>query len=380
MKLFITSILLALNLSFIITSLSAKNNSQKKLIDRFHQLPCFAVSEDNGSPNILFEYSPATNSWQEIGVTGSSFVEAMAIDPITETIFATDGGTFGAIDENTGIFTTIGEVGTGNGEFGVINLDDVDGLTYNPTDFVIYATHRISGAGPGTNDLLFQIDPATGKVIPNAMVDANGNPADYAVIQEVLELTIGTDVYDVQDIAWNPYTGQLFALHSQNSSGVITILDPYTGKIELVLRDLGGGETMGAMTMTSFGKLLLTTQSNTGEFCIFDALENIFTPVDLPLKNYCYGEINNLKIEALDCLSALNNLALSMQLDPNTQEPVSVGSEITFWITVYNQGDLENIDITLVNYIPDGLTLSDPNWTDVGNGKAYATISSQPKG
>lgn len=373
MKLFITSILLfALNLSFIVTNASAKNKHPKR--DMFHQLPCYAISEDNGSPNILFEYSPATNSWQQIGLTGTSDIEAMAIDFYDDIIYATDGGTIGYIDMRTGVFNTINEFGTGNGEFGQIDLNDIDGLTYDPTNVVLYATHRISGTGPGTNDLLFLIDPGTGKVIKNAMLDANGNPADYAVIEEVIDETMVNNFYDVDDIAWDSNSQLLFALHKNNDANLITILDPYTGKLETVVRDFIE-ETMGGMTMTSYGKLLLTTQSASNEFCIINGLLDLTDPI-LPVENpYCYADLSNQTFEAIDCIQAYNDLTLIMELDESSEEPVKIGSEITFLLAVYNQGDLDNEDITLVNYIPDGLTLSDPNWIDTGNGKAYTTIN-----
>jgi len=52
----------------------------------------------------------------------------------------------------------------------------------------MYATHHIEGDGPGTNDLLFQIDLSTGGFVPNAMIDGTtGFPADYAVIPEVID-------------------------------------------------------------------------------------------------------------------------------------------------------------------------------------------------
>jgi len=80
-------------------------------------------------------------------------------------------------------------------------------------------------------------------------------------------------------------------------------------------------------------------------------------------------------VEAFDCSPAINDLAISLELVPGIQEPVTSGSEITFLIIVENQGLLDNSDITLVNYTPEGLTLSDPNWIDTGNGNAYTTIN-----
>jgi len=361
MKLFITFILSTLILFFNFTNISAQKekqtkSNQKKSIKAFNEFPCYAVTGGDGSPNVLFEYSPATNSFNSV----------------LEVIFAINGGTFGVINENTGVFSPIGEVGIGNGEFGQINLNNIDGLTFDVANGILYATHRVGGIGPGTNDLLLQIDTSTGEVIPNAMQDSNGNPADYAVIQEVFDGTYGEMVYDVEDIAWNPYSQQLFALQSQNSFGVITELDLYTGQLDAVISDLGEDIT-GGMAVSAFGKLLVTTQSASGEFCIS---ETFLSLIGLPDPDpFCYGEISNPKVEAFDCSSVINDLALTIELDPGIQEPVPTGDEITFLITVYNQGDFDNTEITIINYTPAGLTLSDSDWINLGNGNAMATAS-----
>ncbi len=345
---------------------------QHKTMVRFTDFPCYAVSEDNGPPNVFFEYDPSTNSWISIGITGTESIEALATDPVNEIVFAVDGGTFGFIDQNTAKFTAIGEIGFGNGDFGQISLDDIDGLTYDFKNQIMYATHRISGAGPGTNDLLFLIDIATGSVVRSAMINSNGNFADYAVIQETIDEEYGNDIYDVEDIAWNPYTGQLFSIINQNSSGVVAELESSTGKINAVVRDLSI-ESSGGLGVSYLGELFANTKVSNGQMCII----NVFA--------YGYGFENpfcydfDSKVEAFDCSTAFNDLALSLELDPTTQQPITGGSEITFTITIQNQGDIDNTNITLTNYTPQGLTLSDANWTELSNGTAILNVDHQLK-
>jgi len=59
-----------------------------------------------------------------------------------------------------------------------------------------------------------------------------------------------------------------------------------------------------------------------------------------------------------------------MEVDPSIQQPISAGSTLNFIIDVFNQGDFENKDISIINYIPTGLILADTNWEDLGNGTA----------
>lgn len=46
------------------------------------------------------------------------------------------------------------------------------------------------------------------------------------------------------------------------------------------------------------------------------------------------------------------------------------GDPVIFTITVYNQGTVTAQNIELTDYIPNGLTLNDGDWTNNGDGTA----------
>ena len=48
------------------------------------------------------------------------------------------------------------------------------------------------------------------------------------------------------------------------------------------------------------------------------------------------------------------------------RRPFMQGSTVTFILTVINQGNISAYDINLVDYIPDGLSLNDSDWTENG--------------
>jgi len=222
--------------------------------------PCYAVSEDD-LPNVLFAYDPETNEWGEVGAATTLNIEAIATDPVTNIIYAIDEGQFGTLNANTGTFTPIGSgVGTATGPGGVaIDLNDVDGLTYDAVNMIMYASHRVSGVGPGSNDLLFRIDVATGTFVPGAMQDpANNTPVDFVYVPEVFDGSFGGDIYDVDDIAYNPYSGQLVAIQNQDGPGVITELDVLTGEVIAILYDLPDDDVEG-LGFTYLGELYATT-------------------------------------------------------------------------------------------------------------------------
>ena len=70
------------------------------------------------------------------------------------------------------------------------------------------------------------------------------------------------------------------------------------------------------------------------------------------------------------------DLALIKTIDTiATPGPYMKGDDITYEIEVINQGNIFAYRIEVVDYVPDGLTLNDPNWTyDMGTGVASYDI------
>jgi uncharacterized repeat protein (TIGR01451 family) len=65
------------------------------------------------------------------------------------------------------------------------------------------------------------------------------------------------------------------------------------------------------------------------------------------------------------------DLALIKRLDTSsTPGPFMQGDDISYELEIINQGNIPAFNIELVDYIPDGLILNDPNWSDTGDGKA----------
>ena len=77
------------------------------------------------------------------------------------------------------------------------------------------------------------------------------------------------------------------------------------------------------------------------------------------------------------------DLALIKQLDDGTNiATTEPGGTVTFTLTVTNQGNVDATDIELIDHIPQGITLNDPNWTNNANNTATLTnpIPSLPAG
>jgi len=68
-----------------------------------------------------------------------------------------------------------------------------------------------------------------------------------------------------------------------------------------------------------------------------------------------------------DCqIPEIVDLALTKKLAPGQSSTITAGSNITFQIEIINQGNVPLQNIRIVDYIPSGLTLADPNWVMVG--------------
>lgn len=75
------------------------------------------------------------------------------------------------------------------------------------------------------------------------------------------------------------------------------------------------------------------------------------------------------------------DLALSKSVNNSlTPGPFSPGSDVTFRLTVTNEGDIPALTVQLRDYIPLGLVLNDPAWTQVGSMAVYnnAVTNLQP--
>ncbi|WP_460958487.1 beta strand repeat-containing protein, partial [Spirosoma litoris] len=61
------------------------------------------------------------------------------------------------------------------------------------------------------------------------------------------------------------------------------------------------------------------------------------------------------------------DLALKKTLGPGQSATVVAGSNVTFTVTVYNQGNVDATAVQVTDYIPAGLVLNDANWTANGS-------------
>jgi len=185
-----------------------------------------------------------------------------------------------------------------------------------------------------------------------------------AVIPDVFDATGVCDIYNVDDIAYNVYTGKLIALH-QEGEGMLSEINPLNSQIENIIFDLNVYDLEG-LGFNYLGEL-------------FGTLGEIGGPINAFLYIDLYGGdadfINSIDptdqytdFEAFDCFTTYNDLALLLEVE--SQEQINNINTVTFQLTIFNQGNFPNTNISLTNYIPEGLILDDSNWMDTGDGNA----------
>ncbi len=149
--------------------------------------------------------------------TGTWNIEAIALQPGTNTLFAVEDDQLGTVDLTTGVYSPRPSIaGAGNGPVGLIAFDNIEGLAFDPFTGDLYGTHR---QGDWEEDLLFRIDPISGAHVPGAFAGD-----DYVPIERQ------GGYYHAADIAFDPTTSQLFLVHWDLAGDwSLATLDPATG-------------------------------------------------------------------------------------------------------------------------------------------------------
>lgn len=264
--------------------------------------PCYAVAKNSGNSNVLYGYSPDEASWFSISSTQTNNIAALAADNAEKILYAFESnneaeGEFGIIDAATRDFNKIGSPGTASGDYGEIMLNNVTGLTFDETNRIMYAVHRVSGNINQTNDLLFQIDVSTGKFVPGAMLNSSGYPADYALIEEVVDTDSDVLVYNVTDIAINPINGDLYAVYAQdNADSVLGVINAADGGVEHSIFELNK-DNVESLSFALNGNLYATTANiggNNNSFLNID-YNNLSTRILTNISN------TDFDFESLEC-------------------------------------------------------------------------------
>ncbi|MFY0643203.1 MAG: T9SS type A sorting domain-containing protein [Bacteroidia bacterium] len=257
---------------------------------------CLGIADDQSAEDRYYMINRLTGKNQYIGqVTGRDEIESLAIKLGMDTVWAADAAQLGWIELQTGQFNAVGTgIGSGSGTIGgtptIHDFVDIDGMGFDPLNDILYGTEATESA---SNDLLIAIDRSTGTLIE----DFFGAGIDYVEIS-------GPNIKPaIDDISFNPITGELLAINNLAGTGDSTryiSIDPTDGSAT-VIADIGVGDMEG-MGYYNNGDLYGTTGiiSKTGypmnTFYSIDRATGLGTKVD----SLYSGAID---VEACGCLT-----------------------------------------------------------------------------
>jgi cell division septation protein DedD len=192
---------------------------------------CYVVPQESfesGEENLLilvnpYDFNPDTNETNIGTSTGTTGIETIAYHNESGLLYTVNYDRLGILDQVTGLFSPISadSIGAGYGAHGYKVFYDIDGMSFHPYTGILYVTFR----DHGSNDLLIQVNLATGQHIPGAF---NGD--DYAVIEALI--VDGKILDDVDDIAFDPSDGSLYAVENDSHyRDHLVILDPADGSL-----------------------------------------------------------------------------------------------------------------------------------------------------
>ena len=213
---------------------------------------CYAIADNDDHRNLdtltIADFDTRTEIL--IGTTNTDNVEAIAFHPPTGRLFGAQRDTLGTFNLTTAQFTPVGGTfGSGSGEYGNIQINDVDALTFDAVTGILWGASRRSAAGE--HDVFVQIDITTGAIVQ----DAFGPNVDYVVARPPAG---NGDFVDIDDMAIDPLTQIMYA--TANDAGQrdhLVTVDRVTG----VITDLGllGVNDMEGLAFDTTGELIGTT-------------------------------------------------------------------------------------------------------------------------
>jgi len=312
---------------------------------------CWIVADQSAGTGSdwLSDYDLITNVETIAGAGTSTFsVEAIAYHYPSSRLFATDAGQFGEISLATADYGEFLPIGPGA-------LGDVDGLAFDSTTGVLWATNRTLGS-----DELIRIDPATGTQIGPTVTVA---PTTYS---GPLNSGGSTVLSDIDDLAINPVTGEFFAIaNGAGTLDMLVVVDPITGATTPIGSPADSGvQDIEGLGFTPAGELIGTSGNGGG------AVANSIVDIN---KTDGSASVRNDALtfddhEAVDCLTnayidpsiGLEKATNGLDADTATGPFVGANGTVTWTYRITNNGNLPLFDLALTDDIEGAVTCAHP--------------------
>ena len=285
-------------------------------------IKCFAVADNL---DVLFEYNSATDTWTEVGSLGVGSVEAIAYDYIRDTLYTLNNEVFGWVNQTNGNFTALSTaIGIIEGVEGPHDVISVDGLAYDHVADVFWAVERRDNLTTA-KDYIFQIDRKTGQPV----YDAFGPGVDYIAAQPAQDPTNNNFLYDIDDLAFDPATGDLYGIANQGGNGdVLVTYDKTNGNILRTVSAFNGVSDMEGLSFFNNNTIAGTTGNSSADPLDDDRFYKISTYTGNTIQlNRIDPTSTNQDFEASDCLTGQPNTISGTFFLDSSEDGVYQGGE-----------------------------------------------------
>lgn len=242
-------------------------------------------------------------------------------------------------------------------------------------------------------DINSTVDGKYYKVGPFKVNSGNASASSYTIKLTDGENELNTDKYSILIEGEDEFTTKkVNEIFDQNYYIYLPIENNDISKVQLQL-NYKKYETKATLWETNDSKyqpLVLITKENTPvEEVVFKSIEE--KTADLALKKYIIsvnGEevkrsnnttSNQPLVDARDLVSGGENAKYYAEKSP---VEVSAGDKVVFEIRVYNEGEIDGKATQIVDYLPEGLTLTENStindkygWTKSANGRVISTTA-----
>ena len=294
-------------------------------------------TDDEGRQDTIFRINPYTGEEHLIGITGTLEIESIDFDPATGILYGTDHDQLGTIDLSTGQFTAhSNKLGSGDGSLGHLAFDDIDGMAFEPSTGILYATVRRSGKA----DLLIQINTHSG----SAVADAFGPGIDYVVVEKTLNLP------DIDDLAFDSNDGKLYGTANiEGYSDHLVQIDKTTG----ATHDVGRIQRHNGSYLRNFEAF---TSNTSGELIGIQggSTKTVYHISKGDAKASVLSMLSQASdYEAISCNIGSSDDMADLELEKSVDEPnPSRGDNVTFTVTVVNRGPVTAHSVEVTDVLP----------------------------
>jgi len=313
------------------------------------------VDADTVPGPVIAPGDPVTWTYAVMNTSDTPLVNLTLSDDQGESIDCGDGGSSIAVLLPGETFTCEATGVAGDGQY--TNIGSVTGTPATPDGNGGYAP--IPGAEQATAEDPSNYMGATPAI--DIEKSTNGADADDAAGDDVPEILEG------EPVEWT---------YAVTNTGDLTLIDVTVTDDQGVEVDCGNGDNTIAVllagetiTCTGDGTAGTTPYANIGATSGTPAYEDPANPGSW-LAAPDQPEVN------ADDPSHYNGVALTFDLAlRKTRITQDSGVDQTFAIEVFNQGTTTAVNVTVVDYLPEGMVLADDDWTDNGDGTASITIA-----